>query len=62
MAKPRKYQRPDFLDSTVTQESYEKWLHGRAVAWRWPTSSVMARVATQLRHAKVIELRFTTPY
>lgn len=32
MAKPRKYQRPDFLNSTVTQESYEKWLHGRAVA------------------------------
>ena len=32
MAKPRKYQRPDFLGSAATQESYEKWLHGRAVA------------------------------
>jgi len=30
--KPRKYQLPDFLASTTTQVSYEKWLHGRAVA------------------------------
>jgi hypothetical protein len=32
MPKPRKYQCPDFLPSTVTQEGYEKWLCGRAVA------------------------------
>ena len=28
----RKYQRPDFISSTVTQTNYEKWLHGRTVA------------------------------
>jgi hypothetical protein len=31
--KPRKYQLPDFLSlTTLTQSSYEKWLHRRAVA------------------------------
>lgn len=31
--KTRKYQAPDFISSTlVTQKTYEKWLHGRAVA------------------------------
>jgi hypothetical protein len=32
MAKSRKYQCPDFLSSRVTQESYERWLRGRAAA------------------------------
>src|SRR5712692_7836559 len=32
MVRPRKYQCPGFLCSTVTQESYEKWLGGRAIA------------------------------
>jgi len=32
-AKPRKYQLPDFLASSpLTQESFEKWLRGRAAA------------------------------
>lgn len=31
-SRPRKYQLPDFLASKATQASYEKWLHGRAVA------------------------------
>lgn len=32
MAKPRKYQRPLFLDPLVTQEGYERWLCGRTAA------------------------------
>lgn len=32
-SKPRKYQMPDFVSSvTITQDIYQKWLHGRAVA------------------------------
>jgi hypothetical protein len=30
--KPRKYQLPDFLSTTLTPTSYEKWLRGRAAA------------------------------
>jgi hypothetical protein len=30
MPKPRKYERPDFLPSEITQDIYEKWLRRRA--------------------------------
>jgi hypothetical protein len=32
MVRPRKYQRPGFLDALVTQERYERWLRGRTAA------------------------------
>jgi hypothetical protein len=32
MSKSRKYGRPDFLSTKLTQASYEKWLNGRAAA------------------------------
>jgi hypothetical protein len=31
-SKLRKYQLPDFLSTTLTQTSYERWLRGRAAA------------------------------